>query len=61
MKLVKENRSFAFLLFTVIVFTIGVEKKAYGQEQEGIASAKQNNRVRIGPHPKYTRLLLDIS
>ena len=61
MNLVKENRSFAFLLFAVIVFTTGVEKKVYGQEQEGIASAKQINRIRIGPHPKYTRLLLDIS
>ncbi len=61
MNLVKKNWSFAFSLITVLFLTIGVEKKVYGQEQEGIVSAKQIKQIRIGPHPKYTRLLLDIS
>ena len=63
MNLVKKNRFFAFLLLAVLVLTTGVEKKVYGQEQEveGIAPAKQIKQIRIGPHPKYTRLLLDIS
>ena len=66
MHLVKKNRSFAFLLLAVLIFTTSVEKKVYGQEQavEEIAPAKQIKQIkqiRIGPHPKYTRLLLDIS
>ena len=51
----------AFLLLAVLVFTTGAEKKVYGQEVEGIPPAKQIKQIRIGPHPKYTRLLLDIS
>ena len=63
MNLVKKNWFFTFSLITVLFLTIGVEKKVYGQEQEqeGIVSAKQIKQIRIGPHPKYTRLLLDIS
>ena len=63
MDLVKKNRLTAFLLPAVLVFTIGMEKPVHGQEQEvkGIAPVKQIQQIRIGPHPKYTRLLLDIS
>ena len=63
MNLVKKNWLIAFLLLAVLIFTIGAEKQVHAQEQEveKIASAKQINRIRIGPHPKYTRLLLDIS
>ena len=61
MNLVKKNWFFSFSLITVLFLTIGVEKKVYGQEQEGIVSAKQIKQIRIGPHPKYTRLLLDVS
>ena len=63
MNLVKKNRLFAFLLLAILFFTTGIQKKVHGQEQEveGTASAKQIKQIRIGPHPKYTRLILDIS
>ena len=61
MNLIIKNRPFAFLLLAILVFTIGVEKKGYGQEQEGVGPTKQIKKIRIGPHPQYTRLLLDIS
>ena len=63
MDLVKKNRSAAFLLLAVLVFTIGMGKQAHGQEQavEKVVPPKQIHKIRIGPHPKYTRLLLDIS
>ena len=63
MNLVKKNRLTACLLPAVLVFTIGMEKPVHGQEQElkGIAPVKQIQQIRIGPHPKYTRLLLDVS
>ena len=60
---VKKNRLVAFLLLAVLVFTTGMGKQVHGQEQEieRIAPAKQIKRIRIGPHPKYTRLLLDVA
>ena len=63
MNLVKKNWLIAFLLLAVLIFTIGTEKQVHAQEQEAekIAPAKQIKQIRIGPHPKYTRLLLDIS
>ena len=63
MNLVKKNWLIAFLLLAVLIFTIGTEKQVHAQEQETekIAPAKQIKQIRIGPHPKYTRLLLDIS
>ena len=63
MNLVKKNWLIAFSLLAVLTFTIGTEKQVHAQEQEAekIAPAKQIKQIRIGPHPKYTRLLLDIS
>ena len=63
MNLVKKNWLIAFLLLAVLIFTIGTEKQVHAQEQEAekISLAKQIKQIRIGPHPKYTRLLLDIS
>ena len=72
---VKKNRLAAFLLLAVLVFTTGMGKQVQGQELQavskvgseaeqkvkGIAPAKKIKRIRIGPHPKYTRLLLDFS
>ena len=72
---VKKNRLVAFLLLAVLVFTTGMGKQVQGQELQavskvaseaeqkvkGIAPAKKIKRIRIGPHPKYTRLLLDFS
>ncbi|SVB36860.1 uncharacterized protein METZ01_LOCUS189714, partial [marine metagenome] len=59
----KKNRLVIFLLLSAMVLTTGTQKQVYGQEQKasGTTQEKQIHRVKIGPHPKYTRLLLDIS
>ena len=70
---VKKNRLVAFLLLAVLVFTTGMGKQVQGQELQAVSKVeseaeqkvkgvvvpvKKIKRVRIGPHPKYTRLLL---
>ena len=63
MNLVKKNRPIISLFLASIVFFIISGEKAHGQEHAvgEPTKAKQINKIRIGPHPKYTRLLLDIS
>ena len=63
MNLVKKNKSAAFLVLMILAFTIGIGKQVHGQEQkaEKINLPKEIKRIRLGPHPKYTRILLDIS
>ncbi|SVD78451.1 uncharacterized protein METZ01_LOCUS431305 [marine metagenome] len=61
MNLLKKNGLVIFLLITAMVITTGMQEQVHGQEAAGTAQDKQIYRIKIGPHPKYTRLLLDIS
>ncbi|HIF02799.1 MAG TPA: hypothetical protein EYQ84_05630, partial [Nitrospinaceae bacterium] len=63
MNFLKKNRLIALLILPILILAIGVEKKVYAQEQEtgGMAPVKQIKQIKIGPHPQYTRLILDIA
>ena len=83
MNFIKENGQIAFLLLTVLIFTLGTGKQVRGQEVPDFPTeepvpviqteepapaiqieepipVKQIKRILIGPHPKYTCLLVNV-
>ena len=59
----KKNRLIAPLFLLIVILAIGAGKIVYAQEQGAakIAPVKQIKKIKIGPHPQYTRLILDIT
>ncbi len=60
MILLKKIRLLTFLSLAALLFVWGPLNLAKAQEVDEFAPATQIERIRIGPHPEYTRLLLDI-
>ena len=70
MNFFKKPTLIGFLFSTLLIFTLGNGKQVYGQEEsapleevapvEEVAPIKQILQIQIGPHPEYTRLLVDI-
>ena len=59
----KKNRLIAPLFLLIVILAIGAGKIAYAQEQDAgkVAPVKKIKQIKIGPHPQYTRLILDIT
>ena len=60
MILLKKIRLLTFLSLATLLFVWSPLNLAKAQEVDEFAPATQIERIRIGPHPEYTRLLLDI-
>ena len=65
MDFLKKPTLTGFLLSTFLIFTLENAEQVYGQEEEltpveKVSPIKQIQQIQIGPHPEYTRLLIDI-
>ena len=65
MDFLKKPTLIGFLLSTFLIFTLENAEQVYGQEEEltpveKVSPIKQIQQIQIGPHPEYTRLLIDI-
>ncbi len=49
------------LTLTLLLFSWGTAGLSVAQEFDEFALSSQVKRVRIGPHPKYTRILVDLT
>ena len=61
MTFLQKFRSTPHLILTVLFFGLGMVSPATAQEIDEFAPATRIERIRIGPHPQYTRILVDLT
>jgi len=61
MTFLRKFRSTPHLVLTVLFFSLGTASPVTAQEIDEFAPSTRIERIRIGPHPKYTRILVDLT
>ncbi|KMP10594.1 hypothetical protein UR09_05765 [Candidatus Nitromaritima sp. SCGC AAA799-A02] len=61
MNLPLKIRWSSYLGILLVLFSWSLEESATAQEIDEFAPSIQIKRIRIGPHPKYTRILVDLN